>query len=66
MARSTDSGTQASAARVRIEFEIESKNFAAHGHNPADCDLIVWQRHNRPEASLPVLELRTAIKGLDP
>lgn len=52
--------------RARIEFEFESKNFAAHGHNPADCDLIVCWRHNWAEASLPVLELRTAIKGLDP
>lgn len=52
--------------RVRIEFEFESRNFAAHGHSPADCDLIVCWRHNWPEAPLPVLELRAAIKGLDP
>jgi len=53
-------------ARIRIEFEFESKNFVAHGHNPAQCDLIVCWRHNWPDASMPVLELRTAIKGLDP
>lgn len=52
--------------RVRIEFEFESKNFGTHGHRPADCDLIVCWRHNWPEAPLPVLELRTSIRGLDP
>jgi hypothetical protein len=28
-------------SRVRIEFEHESRNFRAHGHDPKGCDLIV-------------------------
>ena len=32
--------------RVRIEFEYESRNFAAHGHDPAQCDIIVCWKHN--------------------
>ena len=32
--------------RVRIEFEFESRNFAAHGHDPAQCDIIVCWKHN--------------------
>src|SRR5262249_34286196 len=27
--------------RVRVELEYGSRNFAAHGHNPDDCDVIV-------------------------
>lgn len=32
--------------RVRIEAEFESRNFALHGHDPAECDIIVCWRHN--------------------
>lgn len=32
--------------RVRIEFEFESRNFLAHGHDPAQCDIIVCWKHN--------------------
>lgn len=32
--------------RVRIEAEYESRNFALHGHDPAECDIIVCWRHN--------------------
>ncbi|HET9180486.1 MAG TPA: hypothetical protein VFP59_00005 [Candidatus Angelobacter sp.] len=32
--------------RVRIEFEFESRNFLAHGHDPTQCDIIVCWKHN--------------------
>lgn len=32
--------------RVRIEFEFESRNFPAHRHDPAQCDIIVCWKHN--------------------
>ncbi len=32
--------------RVRIEAEYESRNFAQHGHDPEECDIIVCWRHN--------------------
>jgi hypothetical protein len=45
--------------RVRIEFEYESRNFALHGHDPGECDVIVCWRHNwvRKPANLEVIEL---------
>jgi hypothetical protein len=52
--------------RSRIEFEFESRNFERHGHDPTGCDLIVCWHHNWPEAPVDVLQLRTAIQGLDP
>jgi hypothetical protein len=53
--------------RVRIEFEYESRNFAKHGHNKDECDLIVCWRHNWPECpkELEVVELRKAVQGMD-
>ncbi len=44
--------------RVRIEFEYESRNFQQHGHDPAQCDLIVCWIHNWPDKpeELDVLE----------
>jgi hypothetical protein len=50
--------------RVRIEFEFESRAFLAHGHDPADCDVIVCWEHNWPEAPIEVLELKGAIRTL--
>jgi len=47
--------------RVRIEFEFESRNFLAHGHDPAACDLIVCWEHNWEGCGLAVLELRGQI-----
>ncbi|HKW75955.1 MAG TPA: hypothetical protein VJN64_10570 [Terriglobales bacterium] len=44
--------------RVLIEFEFLSRNFLAHGHNPAECDLIVCWEHNWKECPLQVLELK--------
>lgn len=42
---------------VRIEFEFESRNFQAHGHDPDKCDLIVCWKNNWPESPVEVLEL---------
>jgi HNH endonuclease len=49
---------------VRIEFEFESRNFLAHLHSAAKCDMIVCWRHNWPDCPLRVVELRSAVKGL--
>lgn len=35
--------------RVRIEFEMYSKNFSAHEHDPSNCDIVVCWKHNWPE-----------------
>jgi hypothetical protein len=47
--------------RVRIEFEYESRNFLAHQHSVAGCDLIVCWNHNWEDCPLEVLELKKAI-----
>lgn len=47
--------------RVRIEFEYESRNFLAHMHPVAGCDLIVCWNHNWKDCPLEVLELKRAI-----
>lgn len=49
---------------VRIEFEMASRNFHAHGHDAAGCDLIVCWEHDWPECPLEVLELKSAIEGM--
>jgi hypothetical protein len=49
---------------VKIEFELESRNFLRHMHDPSKCDLIVCWRHNWPECPLEVLELRTLLPKL--
>jgi hypothetical protein len=45
--------------RVRIEFELESRNFLRHRHKKDGCDMIVCWRHNWPECpkNIEVLEL---------
>jgi hypothetical protein len=50
--------------RVRIEFEFESRNFAAHGHPCDGCDLLVCWRHNWPDCppGLEVLELQSVVQ----
>lgn len=47
---------------VNIEFELESRNFLKHRHDPRKCDLIVCWRHNWPECPLEVIELKKAIR----
>ena len=53
-------------ARVRIEFELESRNFRDSGRNPGSCDLIVCWRDtwtDRP-AALDVLSLERMLPTL--
>lgn len=50
--------------RLRVEFEYESRNFLAHGHNPSQCDVIVCWKHNWKECPLHVIELSAAVKEL--
>jgi hypothetical protein len=49
---------------VKIEFELESRNFLKHRHDPGKCDLIVCWRHNWPECPLEVIELRKVMEDL--
>jgi hypothetical protein len=49
---------------VKIEFEYESRNFQAHMHDPAGCDLIVCWEHNWEDCPLEVVELRSAVGRL--
>lgn len=51
--------------RVRIEFEFRSRNFQAHGHDPASCDVVVCWQHDWPECPLEVIELRKVIDALE-
>jgi hypothetical protein len=46
---------------VKIEFELESRNFLKHMHDPTGCDLIVCWEHNWPECPLEVIELKKEI-----
>lgn len=32
--------------RITIEFELRSRNFVKHGHDPEKCDLIVCWKHD--------------------
>ena len=49
--------------QVNVEFELESRNFAEHGHDPKGCDLIVCWVHNWQECppDLEVIELRAVM-----
>jgi hypothetical protein len=47
---------------VRIEFEFESRNFLAHGHDPKGCDLIVCWKHNWDSCPVEVVELSALIE----
>ena len=46
---------------VLIEFELESRNFLEHRHDPEKCDMIVCWRHNWPECPIEVLELKAIV-----
>jgi hypothetical protein len=46
---------------VKIEFEMESRNFQKHRHDPKKCDLIVCWKHNWRQSPVEVLELRKLI-----
>jgi hypothetical protein len=47
---------------TRIEFELQSRNFVEHQHDPTKCDLIICWEHNWPECPLEVLELKTVLR----
>jgi hypothetical protein len=47
---------------VKIEFELESRNFLRHMHDPAKCDIIVCWEHNWPECPLEVIELKKMVR----
>jgi hypothetical protein len=47
---------------VRIEFEYRSRNFRSHGHDPAQCDLVVCWEHDWPDCPVEVVELRSAVE----
>jgi len=49
---------------VKIEFEYRSSHFKEHGHNEADCDIIVCWIHDWADCPIEVLELRNVIKYL--
>jgi len=48
---------------VKIEFELESRNFLRHMHDPKGCDIIVCWEHNWPECPLEVIELKKAVSN---
>ncbi len=50
---------------VRIEFELRSSNFRAHGHNVRGCDCIVCWEHDWVDvpAHIEVIELKREFGG---
>lgn len=50
--------------QVRIEFEYQSRNFLAHGHDATLCDLIVCWEHNWTGCPIEVLCLKERIREL--
>jgi len=50
--------------RERIEFEWQSRNFLRHLHPLDGCDLIVCWEDNWPDATVEVLELKSAVEKL--
>ena len=48
---------------VKIEFELESRNFLRHLHDPSGCDIIICWEHNWPECPLEVIELKKAVSN---
>ncbi|MGH9566113.1 MAG: homing endonuclease associated repeat-containing protein [Candidatus Angelobacter sp.] len=49
---------------VRIEFEFESRNFLAHDHDPAGCDLIVCWEHNWANSPVEAIELKSKMEDI--
>lgn len=47
--------------KVRIEFEYQSSNFQAHGHDSDKCEVIVCWEHDWPDCPLEVVELRRLV-----
>ncbi|HEY2497625.1 MAG TPA: hypothetical protein VGK24_11185 [Candidatus Angelobacter sp.] len=52
--------------RVRIEFEVFSRSFLDHQHDPKGCDIIICWVHNWPECPehIEVIELSKIVRGL--
>lgn len=57
-------GSNGQVQNIMIEFEVESRNFFIHDHDPSKCDLIVCWRHNWPESPVQVLELKSEVERL--
>jgi hypothetical protein len=51
---------------IRIEFELYSSNFKAHGHDPNGCDLIVCWEDDMPGFAVPRLQLRPIAESAAP
>lgn len=49
--------------RVKLEFELQSRNFLHHNHDARKCDLIVCWEHNWADAPVEVIELKKAISN---
>ena len=49
---------------LRIELELESRNFREHGHSIKDCDMIVCWVHNWTDCPLEVIELKPILLEL--
>lgn len=47
---------------ARVEFELESRNFLAHGHAVAGCDVIVCWNNNWEDCPLEVIELKSVFR----
>jgi hypothetical protein len=52
--------------RVKVEFEMLSRNFLEHQHDPKKCDIIVCWVHNWPECPewIEVIELSKVVRGM--
>jgi hypothetical protein len=51
---------------LAVEFEYDSNSFREHGHDPAQCDMIVCWAHNWRDCpvEITVTTLSEVIKGL--
>jgi hypothetical protein len=49
---------------IWIEFELRSKQFKVHGHDPKGCDIIVCWEHDWKDCPIEVIELKKEIERL--
>ncbi|HKD82569.1 MAG TPA: hypothetical protein VKH81_22960 [Candidatus Angelobacter sp.] len=49
--------------RVRIEFELQSRNYVTHDHPAGGCEIIVCWTHNWEACPVEVIELRKVVEG---
>lgn len=52
--------------RLVVEFECQAKNFKWHGHDPADCDLIVCWTNDWADTPIPVWALNDILSSDHP